>query len=78
MRAIGATFASMRCDHPSEELQAVFEAGPTPLPGRKLCGLCGEMTYVVPAPDDCREAETPDPNNSGLSTTPGVAVRTHG
>jgi hypothetical protein len=32
------------CTHPPEELQRVF-SGARPLPGRRLCGLCGEIRF---------------------------------
>lgn len=50
----------MRCDHPKEELLAVFDGGRTPLPDRKLCGLCGELTYIVPAVGERAPAATLD------------------
>ncbi|MBI5949042.1 MAG: hypothetical protein HY875_12960 [Chloroflexi bacterium] len=37
------------CPHPEEEHQRVFEGRPLPLPGRMLCGLCGELLYLPPA-----------------------------
>jgi len=39
----------MACHHPPEELQRVYDGGPTPLPGRYFCSLCGEPLYALPA-----------------------------
>ena len=38
----------MACHHPPEELQRVYDGGPTPLPGRFFCSLCGEPVYALP------------------------------
>ncbi len=39
----------MACHHPPEELQRAYDGGPTPLPGRFFCSLCGEPVYAMPA-----------------------------
>lgn len=36
------------CWHPAEELQLVYGGGQQPLPGRRLCGLCGELVFLAP------------------------------
>ncbi len=61
------TFAEMRCDHPNEELQALYNAGTTPLVGRKLCGLCGEVTYGLGTPSEprTRQRRTGEPRPGG-------------
>lgn len=39
------------CHYPAEELQRVFEGGATPVPGRYLCGACGELLFAsLPLP----------------------------
>ncbi len=60
LRIRAGTVAWMRCEHPIEERQAVFDGGPTPLPDRNLCGLCGEINYLVPAAPERAPATTLD------------------
>ena len=38
----------MGCPHPPEEHQHVYDGRPLPRPGRFLCGLCGELLYLLP------------------------------
>lgn len=47
-RRIVSLGAESWCHHPGEELQRVFAEGPTPLPGRYLCGCCGEVLFEAP------------------------------
>ncbi|MCK9519741.1 MAG: hypothetical protein M0R74_12070 [Dehalococcoidia bacterium] len=35
------------CWHPVEELQLVYAGGRRPIPGRRLCGLCGELVFLT-------------------------------
>jgi len=39
----------MACTHPPEERLRVYEGTATPRPDRALCGLCGELLYLVTA-----------------------------
>ncbi len=38
----------MACEHPGEERQRVYHGTTSPLADRQLCGLCGEIVYLVP------------------------------
>jgi hypothetical protein len=52
----------MRCQHPPEELQRVYEGTATPRTDRLLCSLCGELLYLTPgqpqAPASERERDS--------------------
>ena len=36
------------CYHPPEERQRVYGGAREPVPGRYLCGACGEVLFAVP------------------------------
>lgn len=39
----------MWCDCPVEERRPVYGGGSTPVPGRFVCALCGELSYDAAA-----------------------------